>query len=308
MAQKDERRPGGGGAAASSLASDPQHSPALDGLATGSGRFPTLAADLELRRFAFDANDAYQRAQDAASEAVAWALRAGQALIQAKALVEHGSWASWLADNFEGSERSARLYMQLAREVPKLDEKSATAVADLSLREAAKAIASRHTMTVMGSSASPEWFTPAAIVDLATEVLGEIDLDPSWHPDSPVVARTTFTAETDGLAQPWAGRVWLNPPYGREIDDWVARLAEHHAAGAVTEAIALVPARVDTAWFRRLDPFPRCFVWGRLQFVNADTPAPFPSAIVYLGPNVPRFADVFGRIGGIWVQLGREVP
>ena len=100
--------------------------------------------------------------------------------------------------------------MQLAREVPKLDDENRNAVADLSLREAARAIASRSTMAVMGSSASPEWFTPQPIVELATEVMGAIDCDPSWHPDSPVVARTTYTAEDDGLAQPWTGRVWIS--------------------------------------------------------------------------------------------------
>jgi hypothetical protein len=72
----------------------------------------------------------------------------------------------------------------------------------------------------------------------------------------------------------------LNPPYGHEIDDWIAKLVAEHEAGRVTEAIALVPARVDTEWFRRLDPFPRCFVFGRLTFANAGTPAPFrPSSI-----------------------------
>jgi hypothetical protein len=71
----------------------------------------------------------------------------------------------------------------------------------------------------------------------------------------------------------------------------------------VTEAVALVPARVDTEWFRRLDPFPRCFIYGRLTFANGANPAPFPSAAVYLGKNVERFASVFGAVGSIWVRL-----
>ena len=44
------------------------------------------------------------------------------------------------------------------------------------------------------------------------------------------------------------------------IDDWIAKLVAEHDAGNITEAVALVPARVDTEWFRRLNAFPRCFV------------------------------------------------
>ena len=135
-------------------------------------------------------------------------------------------------------------------------------------------------------------------------MLGTIDTDPAWTPASPVTARTTYTIEDDGLAQRWHGRLFLNPPYGREIDEWIEKLVDEHDAGAVTEAIVLVPARVDTQWFRRLDRFPRCFVYGRLKYSNSITPAPFPNAIFYLGPNVAGFAAAFGAIGGIWVRLG----
>jgi hypothetical protein len=76
----------------------------------------------------------------------------------------------------------------------------------------------------------------------------------------------------------------------------------------VTEAIALVPARVDTEWFRLLDQFPRCFVYGRLAFANSDNGAPFPSAVVYLGRNVSYFAKIFGAIGGIWVRFDGAAP
>ena len=105
------------------------------------------------------------------------------------------------------------------------------------------------------------------------------------------------------MAKPWAGRVWFNPPYGREVGTWTAKLVDEYNGGSVTEAIALIPARVDTEWFRRLDPFPRCFPYGRLVFSNHENSAPFPAAIPYLGRNVLHFAKVFGAIGGIWARL-----
>ena len=166
--------------------------------------------------------------------------------------------------------------------------------------------AASHALRVMGSSESTEWYTPSHIVERVVATLGQIDTDPSWHPDSPVQARSTYTANDDGLAQRWNGRVYLNPPYGREIDAWITKLVDEYQAGTVSEAIALVPARVDTEWFRRLDPFLRCFLHGRLTFANASNPAPFPSAVVYLGSNVTRFSEVFRQVGSIFARFDAE--
>src|SRR5262249_56141272 len=60
-----------------------------------------------------------------------------------------------------------------------------------------------------------EWYTPARYIELAREVLGEIDLDPasSAKAQEIVKAQRYFTLEQDGLIRPWHGRVWLNPPY-----------------------------------------------------------------------------------------------
>ena len=90
----------------------------------------------------------------------------------------------------------------------------------------------------------------------------------------------------------------MNPPYGRAIPAWTGHLCREYAAGRVTQAIALLPARTDTAWFRGIAPFTICFLHGRLRFSGTDTGAPFPSMAVYLGPNPKRFADAFADAGG----------
>jgi hypothetical protein len=45
----------------------------------------------------------------------------------------------------------------------------------------------------------------------------------------------------------------------------------------------------------------------RITYANAENPAPFPCAAVYLGKNVSKFADLFNdeQIGGVWVRLDR---
>ena len=97
---------------------------------------------------------------------------------------------------------------------------------------------SSHQRPVRG--ATDVWLTPPHII----EALGPFDLDPCAAVGQPWrTASVQFTIEDDGLAQPWEGFVWCNPPFGPDAEKWLARLAEHG------EGIALVPARTETRWF-----------------------------------------------------------
>jgi hypothetical protein len=146
---------------------------------------------------------------------------------------------------------------------------------------------------------TPEWSTPLALVGLVVRVLESIDLDPCSDAAKSVPARCHFTIEKDGLSRYWYGKVYMNPPYGEAIGQWVKHLCREVKAGRTREAIALVPARTDTQWFRLFNNYPHCFIRGRLKFSNSETSAPFPSVAVYLGPNEQRFADVFSEIGKV---------
>ena len=138
-------------------------------------------------------------------------------------------------------------------------------------------------------------------------MFGVIDLDPcSDSGDTPnVPALAHFTSSDDGLAQGWGGKVYMNPPYGRVIGDWVAKLAGEFQAGNVTEAIALVPARTDTSWFQLLRDCAICFVSGRLKFSGGGNSAPFPSAAAYFGHEPDAFLVAFGDIGDVWGRIGK---
>jgi hypothetical protein len=72
-------------------------------------------------------------------------------------------------------------------------------------------------------------------------------------------------------------RVFCNPPYGNALDKWLLRGLEAELA------VYLLPARVETKWFRGLC-LPLAseirFVRGRLKFGSAKNCAPFPSIIV----------------------------
>jgi hypothetical protein len=95
-------------------------------------------------------NAAHEAAAAALKSSVIHAMQAGDMLLEAKEQVGHGEWLPWLKANFPFSDRTARLYMQLARKRVNVEAKMAT-VADLSLREAVDEITEREPETYLAS-------------------------------------------------------------------------------------------------------------------------------------------------------------
>jgi len=157
------------------------------------------------------------------------------------------------------------------------------------------------------SSNSSEWYTPSEIIYKVCDVLGEIDLDPcSDSFDKPnIPAKNIFTKKDDALNKEWFGRVYMNPPYGNVIDKWTEKLSDEYDKERVQEAIALLPGRPDTVWFRGLNKHPRCFIFGRLIFSGQENSAPFPSMVVYMGNRLNEFINAFGDIGDIYMRINK---
>jgi len=74
-------------------------------------------------------------------ESVRHAIAAGELLVDAKALVAHGQWLPWLADHVSISERTAQLYMRVAKNRVEVEKQIRNDVADLTLNEAAALLA-----------------------------------------------------------------------------------------------------------------------------------------------------------------------
>lgn len=111
---------------------------------------------------------------------------------------------------------------------------------------------------------SIEWLTPPEIL----RALGPFELDPCAPANRPWdMAARHYTLAEDGLHQPWAGRIWLNPPYGGDTWAWLARLAAHG------DGIALVFARTETEGFHDCGwalADAMHFFRGRLHFHHLD--------------------------------------
>lgn len=128
-------------------------------------------------------------------------------------------------------------------------------------------------------SNSHEWSTPQELFDeLNREFCFVLDVCASA---ANAKCERFFTRKDDGLKQPWSGMCWCNPPYGRDIGNWVER-AFQSATSGLASVVCLVPARTDTRWWHDfvLNATEVRFVKGRLRFGGHENSAPFPSAIV----------------------------
>ena len=162
-----------------------------------------------------------------------------------------------------------------------------------------------HRPHVTNNSGCNEWYTPEKYIDLAREVLGEIDLDPAScaFANETVKARLFYSEDNDGLSQTWRGRVWMNPPYSAElVTRFTDKFVNEYNDGNITEGIVLVNNATETAWFVNMAKnasavvFPR----GRIRYVSPtrDSLAPLQGqAFLYFGDKAERFMAAFSSLG-----------
>lgn len=129
------------------------------------------------------------------------------------------------------------------------------------------------------SSKTNEWSTPQEFYDRLNKEY-QFTLDPCCTKET-AKCDLFFTKEDDGLNQSWEGHtVFMNPPYGREIKDWIKK-AYQEGNKPNTIVVCLIPARTDTSYWHKycMKASEIILIKGRLKF-GGKGPAPFPSAIV----------------------------
>jgi len=138
---------------------------------------------------------------------------------------------------------------------------------------------------------SDDWRTPREFFE-AFRTRYDLTIDAAASEANAMLPRY-WTKQHDALSLSWRqqdrrARVWVNPPYGRGIDKWIAKAVEESRDGLTV--VLLTFARTDTRWWHDL-VLPNAtaiwFVRGRLHFTQPDGktgPAPAPSAVLVFSP------------------------
>jgi len=112
---------------------------------------------------------------------------------------------------------------------------------------------------------SVDWWTPPGLFDrLALRFAIDVAAPRGGVPWVP--ADRHFDIDADGLAQPWYGTVWCNPPYGPKAPAFVGRMVRHG------NGLLLIAARTETRTFQHAAEWAWsvCFLRERLHFIRPD--------------------------------------
>jgi Protein of unknown function (DUF3102) len=158
-----------------------------------------ISETVDLETLADEIRQAHRQVRSALSESLAHAIAAGQLLIEAKKATKYGNWLGWLEEKCELAERTAQMYMRIARQAPQLLRQDPQRFADLTVRSAGALLAKRKSKVDQDRQLSIR-VSASAQASLGCRCLEDRErLDPSHEiDDSPellISDLTTFACE-----------------------------------------------------------------------------------------------------------------
>ena len=142
------------------------------------------------------------------------------------------------------------------------------------------------------------WETPRSLFEELNREF-QFDLDAAASDQNTLVSSRYITKQMNSLDQDWSrwgSRVWLNPPYGRGMEQWIRKAYEESLKGITV--VVLIFARTDTRWWQRwaMKAAQVRLIEGRVHFNQGGKtgPATAPSAVLIFSEElrVPQFSKV----------------
>lgn len=159
--------------------------------------------------------------------------------------------------------------------------------------------------------ATPEWLTS----DISDSIPGGFDLDPASGAESREIADKRHTKEDDGLAQPWEGYVWCNPPWsspsndGRMKQAWLRKARAEVHRGNAKAVFMLLPDDVSTQWFRDHSAWGTTLTFlGRIRYGDGNKNPPFGSMLLGFGDIPEETVCVLDAMGPTYHNRHRTNP
>lgn len=157
-----------------------------------------------------------------------------------------------------------------------------------------------------GACLDTTWQTPQEYLVPARGYWGgSIPFDVCTALDNPTKADDFWTEADNALGQDWPASWWCNPPYGKAIRLWLAKMRAQILAHEINEGIALLPcSRWEQHYFQVALTAANvvCFIRKRVDFLNpktGDIVSGNTYANMYVGFNVDyqRFVSNFSEAG-----------
>lgn len=161
-----------------------------------------------------------------------------------------------------------------------------------------------------------EYATPPSLWRPLARAVGGFDVDPASGAESQPIADTRYTAADDGLAQPWHGDVWCNPPFGdasstgaSKRERWLKKARTEARRDAVRSVTVLVPVYTSAQWFHDhvvAAPVLCLLGPGRLEFEapDEDGGVSFASCVAVYGSPPGALVEALEAKGAVF--RGRE--